>query len=134
MASYEVKSEITGTVCKVTVNVGDHVAEDDPLVFVESMKMEMPLAAPGAGRIAARHALGPAQAAAQCGRHAGGALAHGQGTLPGLFMGGGLGTPGGAGLVVGGRGITVLQLHKPFGSLQGDFARQRGRCGSGNRS
>ena len=66
--------------------------------------------------------------------HASGALAHGQGALPGLFVGGGLGTPGGAGLVVGGRGITVLQLHKPFGGLQGDLARQRERCGSGNRS
>lgn len=51
MATYEVKSEITGTVCKVTVNVGDHVAEDDPIVFVESMKMEIPVAAPRGGRV-----------------------------------------------------------------------------------
>ncbi|TMS57366.1 biotin/lipoyl-binding carrier protein [Imbroritus primus] len=51
MATYEVKSEITGTVCKVTVNIGDHVAEDDPLVFVESMKMEIPVVAPRGGRV-----------------------------------------------------------------------------------
>ena len=59
MASYEVKSEITGTVCKVTVNIGDHVAEDDPLVFVESMKMEIPVvAAPGESEVEIRVAEG----------------------------------------------------------------------------
>jgi acetyl-CoA carboxylase biotin carboxyl carrier protein len=51
MATYEVKSEITGTVCKLAANIGDNVSEDDPLVFVESMKMEIPVSAPRAGRV-----------------------------------------------------------------------------------
>lgn len=51
MATYEVKSEITGTVCKVTASIGDQVSEDDPVLFVESMKMEIPVTAPRNGRI-----------------------------------------------------------------------------------
>jgi biotin carboxyl carrier protein len=55
MANVDVKSEITGVVCKVVVAVGDAVGEFDPIVLVESMKMEIPVAAPKAGRITAIH-------------------------------------------------------------------------------
>jgi acetyl-CoA carboxylase biotin carboxyl carrier protein len=49
MAATRVKSEIAGSVWKVEVAIGDSVAEDDPLIILESMKMEIPLLAPRAG-------------------------------------------------------------------------------------
>ena len=53
MAGLRVKSEIAGAVWKIEVAVGDSVAEDDPLIVLESMKMEIPLLAPRAGVVAA---------------------------------------------------------------------------------
>jgi biotin carboxyl carrier protein len=53
MAQIEVESEMTGVVGAVLVSVGDVVAEDDPLIMVESMKMEIMIVAPRAGRVAA---------------------------------------------------------------------------------
>lgn len=55
MATHPVTSEITGTVCQVLVNVGDVVTEDQPLMLVESMKMEIPIVAPRGGRVAHIH-------------------------------------------------------------------------------
>jgi acetyl-CoA carboxylase biotin carboxyl carrier protein len=49
MADLRVRSEIAGSVWKIEVAVGDTVAEDDPLVVLESMKMEIPLLAPRSG-------------------------------------------------------------------------------------
>jgi acetyl-CoA carboxylase biotin carboxyl carrier protein len=49
MAEIRVRSEIAGSIWKIEVAVGDTVAEDDPLVILESMKMEIPLLAPQAG-------------------------------------------------------------------------------------
>jgi len=49
MADLRVRSEIAGSVWKIEVTVGDSVAEDDPLVVLESMKMEIPLLAPRSG-------------------------------------------------------------------------------------
>ena len=43
MARIEVKSEITGTVWKVTSKPGDKVDSGDSLVVIESMKMEIPV-------------------------------------------------------------------------------------------
>jgi biotin carboxyl carrier protein len=51
MADYKVKSEIAGSVWKIEVEVGDEVAEEDPLIILESMKMEIPLLAPRAGTV-----------------------------------------------------------------------------------
>jgi acetyl-CoA carboxylase biotin carboxyl carrier protein len=51
MAALRVKSEIAGSVWKIEVTVGDQVAEEDPLIILESMKMEIPLLAPRAGRV-----------------------------------------------------------------------------------
>jgi acetyl-CoA carboxylase biotin carboxyl carrier protein len=48
----EVQAHITGTVWKILVKVGDSVTQDQTLVILESMKMEMPLEAPEAGRVA----------------------------------------------------------------------------------
>ena len=47
----QVLAHITGTVWKVEVNVGDSVSADQTLVILESMKMEMPVEAPEAGRV-----------------------------------------------------------------------------------
>ena len=49
MADLRVRSEIAGSVWKIEVTVGDSVAEDDPLIILESMKMEIPLLAPRSG-------------------------------------------------------------------------------------
>jgi acetyl-CoA carboxylase biotin carboxyl carrier protein len=48
-----VLAHITGTVWKIEVKVGDGVAEGDTCVILESMKMEMPVEAPCAGKVAA---------------------------------------------------------------------------------
>jgi len=46
---HKVRSEITGSVWKVEVALGQTVAEGDTLVIVESMKMEIPIIAPASG-------------------------------------------------------------------------------------
>ncbi len=51
MARSEVKSEISGRVWKLEAQVGDRVAADDAILVLESMKMEIPVSAPVAGRI-----------------------------------------------------------------------------------
>ena len=47
----KVLSEVSGSVWKVEVAVGQAVAEGDTLLIVESMKMEIPVAAPAAGLV-----------------------------------------------------------------------------------
>lgn len=51
MAEIRVKSEISGSVWKIAVAVGDRVEEDAPLIILESMKMEIPLLAPQSGMV-----------------------------------------------------------------------------------
>lgn len=51
MATIELKSDITGTVWKVLKQPGDSVAEDEPIVILESMKMEIPVSPPEQGVI-----------------------------------------------------------------------------------
>ncbi len=46
-----VNAHITGTVWKIEVGVGDLVATGQVCVIIESMKMEMPVEAPRAGRV-----------------------------------------------------------------------------------
>jgi acetyl-CoA carboxylase biotin carboxyl carrier protein len=45
----DVEAHITGTVWKIEVAVGDKVEEGDPVVILESMKMEMPVEAEDPG-------------------------------------------------------------------------------------
>jgi acetyl-CoA carboxylase biotin carboxyl carrier protein len=45
----EIEAHITGTVWKIEVEVGDTVQEGDPVVILESMKMEMPVEAEDPG-------------------------------------------------------------------------------------
>jgi acetyl-CoA carboxylase biotin carboxylase subunit len=49
------RAPMSGRVIAVLAGEGQEVAQGDPLVVIESMKMEMPLAAPCAGRIAQLH-------------------------------------------------------------------------------
>ncbi len=51
----KVASEIAGQVWKVVASVGDELAEDDVIIILESMKMEIPILAPRAGKLAALH-------------------------------------------------------------------------------
>jgi acetyl-CoA carboxylase biotin carboxyl carrier protein len=46
-----VTAHITGTVWKIEVKVGDQVSEGQVCVILESMKMEMPVEAPSAGKV-----------------------------------------------------------------------------------
>jgi acetyl-CoA carboxylase biotin carboxyl carrier protein len=47
----EVISEMVANVWKVVVAAGDAVAAGDPLVILESMKMEIPVEAPEGGTV-----------------------------------------------------------------------------------
>ena len=47
----EIKAHITGVVFQVTAQPGDRVAAGDPVVVLESMKMEIPVEAPRAGSV-----------------------------------------------------------------------------------
>ncbi len=51
MAQVEVKSEITGKVWKIETKIGDKLEEDDPILILESMKMEIPIMAPADGTL-----------------------------------------------------------------------------------
>lgn len=51
MALIDVKSEITGKVWKIEVKVGEDLDEDDPVIILESMKMEIPVMAPEDGKV-----------------------------------------------------------------------------------
>jgi len=51
MAKIEVIPEVTGNVWKVQSKVGDVLAEEDVIMILESMKMEIPIEAPVAGKL-----------------------------------------------------------------------------------
>lgn len=48
----DVCAHIAGTVWKIIKNAGDQVEQEEPVLILESMKMEMPVESPGAGTIA----------------------------------------------------------------------------------
>ena len=47
----DVKAHITGVVFQITSKVGDRLAAGDPVIVLESMKMEIPVEAPRAGKV-----------------------------------------------------------------------------------
>ncbi len=51
MTTQTIRSEITGTVWKIVVQAGDALEADDTIMILESMKMEIPVVAPEAGRV-----------------------------------------------------------------------------------
>ena len=51
MTSVQVESEVTGKVWQHQVDPGDQVVVGDVLIILESMKMEIPIESPCAGRV-----------------------------------------------------------------------------------
>ena len=51
VAIIEIKTDITGSVWKVLKRVGDAVEEDEPILILESMKMEIPVSAAERGTV-----------------------------------------------------------------------------------
>ena len=51
MARLELETPVTGVVLKVLAGPGDKVAAGDPVVVMESMKMEIPVEAPADGTV-----------------------------------------------------------------------------------
>jgi acetyl-CoA carboxylase biotin carboxyl carrier protein len=43
MALIDIKTEITGSVWKIVAKIGDKLVEDEPILILESMKMEIPV-------------------------------------------------------------------------------------------
>jgi acetyl-CoA carboxylase biotin carboxyl carrier protein len=61
---FEVTAQLTASVVRATVAVGDEVALGQTVLLVESMKMEIPVTAPRAGRVTAV-AVGPGDIVAE---------------------------------------------------------------------
>ena len=51
MAVVYIKTEISGNVLKIVAAVGQAVGEDEPILILESMKMEIPVSAPEPGKV-----------------------------------------------------------------------------------
>jgi len=51
VAIINIKTEITGNVWKIVSEVGQALDEDDPIMILESMKMEIPVSATESGRL-----------------------------------------------------------------------------------
>ncbi|MDQ2916903.1 MAG: acetyl-CoA carboxylase biotin carboxyl carrier protein subunit [Casimicrobiaceae bacterium] len=49
MAIIDVRTDIAGNVWKIVKAIGDAVGEDEPILILESMKMEIPVTAPEDG-------------------------------------------------------------------------------------
>ena len=55
MAELKVEADLAGTVWQLTATPGDTLAEGDPILILESMKMEIPVESPCAARLLALH-------------------------------------------------------------------------------
>ncbi|KIZ39375.1 MULTISPECIES: acetyl-CoA carboxylase biotin carboxyl carrier protein subunit [Rhodopseudomonas] len=55
MPDIKIITEVAGRICALPVAVGDGVGEGDDIVFVEAMKMEIPVAAPADGTLKSLH-------------------------------------------------------------------------------
>jgi len=51
MPDIKIVTEVAGRVCALPVEVGVRIGDGDDIVFVEAMKMEIPVAAPAAGTL-----------------------------------------------------------------------------------
>lgn len=51
MSRFELKAEVTGKVWKIVVPAGSQVGADDPILIVESMKMEIPISSEKPGTV-----------------------------------------------------------------------------------
>ena len=55
MAQRKLQCEVAGKIIRIEAPAGARVAAEDPILIVESMKMEIPLIAPVAGTVSAIH-------------------------------------------------------------------------------
>ncbi len=53
MPEIKIVTEVAGRVCALPVEAGASVNDGDDIAFVEAMKMEIPVAAPAAGKLKA---------------------------------------------------------------------------------
>lgn len=51
MTTIHLKADITGNIWKIVKAIGDAVDEDEPIIIMESMKMEIPVASPEPGTV-----------------------------------------------------------------------------------
>lgn len=51
MTIIDVRTEITGNIWKIEATPGDSLEEGDTIMVMESMKMEIPVSAPEAGKL-----------------------------------------------------------------------------------
>jgi biotin carboxyl carrier protein len=51
MAEIKIMTEVAGRVCALPVSAGADVNDGDEVVFVEAMKMEIPVASPAPGKL-----------------------------------------------------------------------------------
>ena len=51
MARFEARTEVAGVVALIETRVGDRIGSGDPVLFVESMKMQIPVLVEEAGTL-----------------------------------------------------------------------------------
>ncbi len=51
MPDIKVVTEVAGRVCALPAEIGASIGDGDDIVFVEAMKMEIPVASPAAGTL-----------------------------------------------------------------------------------
>jgi biotin carboxyl carrier protein len=51
MSEIKIVTEVAGRICALPVEPGANVGDGDDIAFVEAMKMEIPVAAPAAGKL-----------------------------------------------------------------------------------
>jgi biotin carboxyl carrier protein len=51
MPDIKIVTEVAGRICALPIEAGASVADGDDIAFIEAMKMEIPVAAPAAGKL-----------------------------------------------------------------------------------
>ncbi|WP_159005339.1 acetyl-CoA carboxylase biotin carboxyl carrier protein subunit [Bradyrhizobium sp. S69] len=51
MPEIKIVTEVAGRVCALPIEVGASVGDGDDVVFVEAMKMELPVSSPASGKL-----------------------------------------------------------------------------------
>ena len=51
MPDIKIVTEVAGRICALPIEAGGSVADGDDIALVEAMKMEIPVAAPAAGKL-----------------------------------------------------------------------------------
>jgi biotin carboxyl carrier protein len=51
MPEIKIVTEVAGRVCALPIEVGARVGDGDEVVFVEAMKMELPVSSPATGKL-----------------------------------------------------------------------------------